>query len=175
MQIVGTTLINRNYVHEKINTRLILGISCYSSVQYLSSFSLQSEGLETGTGKTIILFFVFYGRGTWSLTLRVENGFRMFENRVREEVTGGWRKFHYEALHNVIKEDERGRLYSMNRKDGDCIQNCGRKPEEKNNMEDLGMKRMIILTLVLKEIDCDLKQIQLSQCGVQWWAVANIK
>jgi hypothetical protein len=31
----------------------------------------------------------------------------MFENRVREEVTGGWRKFYYEALHNVIKEDGR--------------------------------------------------------------------
>jgi hypothetical protein len=85
-----------------------------------------------------------------SLALRVENGFRMFENRVREEVTGGWRKCHYEALHNVIKEDERGRLYRMNRKDGECIQNCGMKPEEEDNMEDLSVKGMIILHWFLR-------------------------
>jgi hypothetical protein len=41
----------------------------------------------------------------WSLTLREEHRLRMFENRVlrrisgpmKDEVTGGWRKFHNEG------------------------------------------------------------------------------
>jgi hypothetical protein len=43
------------------------------------------------------------------LTLREENGLRVFENRVlrkifgpkRDEVIGGWRKLHNEELHNL--------------------------------------------------------------------------
>jgi hypothetical protein len=42
-----------------------------------------------------------YGCETWSLTLREEHRFSVFENKVlrrifapkRDEVTGGWRKF----------------------------------------------------------------------------------
>jgi hypothetical protein len=52
---------------------------------------------------------VLYGCETWSLILGEEHGLRVYENRVlrrmfetkREEVTGGWRKFHNEELHNV--------------------------------------------------------------------------
>jgi hypothetical protein len=48
--------------------------------------------------KTIILPVVLYGCETWSLTLREEHRFRVFENRVlrrifgpkRDKVTGGW-------------------------------------------------------------------------------------
>jgi hypothetical protein len=44
----------------------------------------------------------------WSLTLREEYRFRVFENGVlrkifvpkREEVAGGWRRLHNEELHN---------------------------------------------------------------------------
>jgi hypothetical protein len=44
----------------------------------------------------------------WSVTLREEHRLRVFENRVlrtifgpkRDEVIGGWRKFHNEKLHN---------------------------------------------------------------------------
>jgi hypothetical protein len=58
--------------------------------------------------KTIILF-VLYGCETWSLTLREEHRLRVFENRAlrgifgpkRDEVVGGWRKLHNEALHNL--------------------------------------------------------------------------
>jgi hypothetical protein len=50
-----------------------------------------------------------YGCKTWSLILREEYKVRVFENRVlrgifgakRDEVTGGWRKLHYEELHNL--------------------------------------------------------------------------
>jgi hypothetical protein len=59
--------------------------------------------------KTIILPVVLCGCETWSLTLREEHRLGMFENRVlrrifgpkRDEVTGGWRKLHYEEPHGL--------------------------------------------------------------------------
>jgi len=57
--------------------------------------------------RTIILPVVLCGCETWSLTLRTERRLRLFENRVlrklfgpnckRDEVTGEWRKLHYEV------------------------------------------------------------------------------
>jgi hypothetical protein len=46
---------------------------------------------------------------TWSLTLRDEKRLRVFENRVlrrifgpkRDEMTGEWRRLHYEGLHDL--------------------------------------------------------------------------
>jgi hypothetical protein len=57
----------------------------------------------------MILPLVLYGCKTWSLTFREEHRLRVFENRVlrrifgpkRDEVMGGWRKMHNEALHNL--------------------------------------------------------------------------
>jgi hypothetical protein len=57
--------------------------------------------------KTIIVPVDLYGCETWSLTLKEEQRFRVFENRVlrrifgpnRGEVTGDWRKLHNEELH----------------------------------------------------------------------------
>ena len=56
--------------------------------------------------RTIILPVVLYGFETWSLTLREERRWRVFQNRVlrrifgpkRDEVTGEWRKLHNEEL-----------------------------------------------------------------------------
>ena len=53
--------------------------------------------------------FVFYGRVTWSLTLREERRLRVFENSVlrrifgpkRDELTGEWRKLHNEVLSDL--------------------------------------------------------------------------
>jgi hypothetical protein len=50
-----------------------------------------------------------YGCETWSLTLREEHRLGVFENRVlrrifgpkRDEVTGKWRKLHYEELRDL--------------------------------------------------------------------------
>jgi hypothetical protein len=58
---------------------------------------------------TIILPADFYGCKIWSLTLREEYRFKVFENRaVRrifgpkwDDVTGEWRKLHSEELHNL--------------------------------------------------------------------------
>jgi hypothetical protein len=64
--------------------------------------------------KTIILFVVFYGCDTWSLTLREKPRLRVFENRVlsrifghkREEVAGGQRglirSFMTRTLHQIL-------------------------------------------------------------------------
>jgi hypothetical protein len=58
--------------------------------------------------KTIILPLILYGCETWSFTLREEHRLRVYGNRLlrifkpkREEVTGRWRKYHNEELHNL--------------------------------------------------------------------------
>ena len=59
--------------------------------------------------RTIILPVVLYGCETWSLTLREERKLRVFENMVlrrifgprRDEVTGEWRRLHYEELNDL--------------------------------------------------------------------------
>ena len=59
-----------------------------------------------------ILNFIYclflYGCETWSVTLREEDGLRVFENRVlremfgrnRDVVTGEWRRLHNEELYD---------------------------------------------------------------------------
>jgi hypothetical protein len=59
---------------------------------------------------------------TWSLTSRGEHGLKVLENRMlrrifrpkREELTGEWRKFHNEELHNMYGSPSINR---MNKKD----------------------------------------------------------
>jgi hypothetical protein len=73
------------------------------------SSRLLSKKLKTITYKTIILPVVLYGCETWSLTIKEERRFKVFENRVlrrmfkpkRAEVAGGWRKLHNEELHKL--------------------------------------------------------------------------
>jgi hypothetical protein len=58
---------------------------------------------------TFTLGIVLYGCETWSVTIRTEHNFGVFENRVlriifgpkREEVVGGWRTLHNDELHNL--------------------------------------------------------------------------
>ena len=57
---------------------------------------------KIATKRNTIFPVAFYGCETWSLTLREERRFRVFENRVLrrifgrkwDEVTGEWRKLH---------------------------------------------------------------------------------
>ena len=75
-------------------------------MQNLLSSSLLSKKLKIKIYRTIILPVVLYGRENWSLTLRDERRWRVFENRVlrrlfgpkRDEVTGEWRKLRNEEL-----------------------------------------------------------------------------
>jgi hypothetical protein len=64
-----------------------------------------------------------YGCETWFLTLREEHRLRVFENRVmrrifrpkRDEVTGGWRKLHNEALYNLYSSQNNLRTLEARR------------------------------------------------------------
>jgi hypothetical protein len=65
--------------------------------------TIQSKAFET-----IILPVVLFGCETWSLTLSEKRRLRVFESKVlrrfkpkRDEVVGGWRKLHYEELHDL--------------------------------------------------------------------------
>jgi hypothetical protein len=59
--------------------------------------------------ETVILPVVLYGYETLSLTLREKRRLRVFENRVlrrisgqtKNEITGDWRKLHYEELYKL--------------------------------------------------------------------------
>jgi hypothetical protein len=79
----------------------------------------------------------------WSLTLRQGHRLGAFKNRVvrrifgleREEIIGGWKKLHNEALlyfyqvllSDQIKEVQMGRASSMNGGNEKCIQNVSQK------------------------------------------------
>jgi hypothetical protein len=68
-----------------------------------------SKNIKIRIYRTIMLAVVLYGCETWSLRLRDEHRLIVFENRVlrrifgpkRDEMTGDWRKLHYEELHNL--------------------------------------------------------------------------
>jgi hypothetical protein len=95
---LGTTLTNRNSIHEEIKNRLKSGNACYHSVQNLLSSVLLSKSAKIRAYRTIILRVVLYGCEMWSLTLKEEQSVRVFENRVlrrifgpkRGEATGEW-------------------------------------------------------------------------------------
>jgi hypothetical protein len=78
-------------------------------VQDLLSSSLLSKNVKIKIYRTIILPVVLYGSETWSLTLKEERRLSVFENRVlrrifgpkRDEVTGEWRRLHYEELNDL--------------------------------------------------------------------------
>jgi hypothetical protein len=93
---LGTTLKNRNSIHEEIKSRLKSGNACYHSVQDLLSSNLLSKNTKINIYRTVISSVVLYGCETWSLTLSEEHRLRLFVNRVlrrifgskRDEVTG---------------------------------------------------------------------------------------
>jgi len=66
---------------------------------------------------------VLYGREIWSLSLREERWLKVFENRVlrrifepeRDEVTGEWRKLHYEELNDLYSSPSIIRLIKSRR------------------------------------------------------------
>ncbi|KAJ4431820.1 hypothetical protein ANN_20425 [Periplaneta americana] len=91
-----------------------MGNACYYSVEKLLSSSLLSKNLKVRIYKTVILPVLLYGCETWTLTLREEHRFRVFENKVlrkifgakRDEVTGEWRKLHNTELHALYSSPD---------------------------------------------------------------------
>ena len=103
---LGTTLTNQNYIADETKSRLRSGNAWYHLVQNILSSRLLSKNLKIKIYRTIILPVALYGCETWSLTRRVERKLRGFGNMVlrrifesrRDEVTGGWRRWHDEEL-----------------------------------------------------------------------------
>jgi hypothetical protein len=83
---LGTTLTNKNNIHDEIKSRLNSGNSCCYSVQNLSFSRLITKNLKIKIYKTVILPVVLYGCETWSLTLREEHRLRVFEKRVLRKI-----------------------------------------------------------------------------------------
>jgi hypothetical protein len=86
----GTTVTNRNLIHEEIKSILNSGNACYHSVQNPLSYYILSKNLKTKIRKTIILplVLVLSGYETWSLTLGEENRLRVFESMVLRRILG---------------------------------------------------------------------------------------
>jgi hypothetical protein len=105
----GTTLTNRNSIHEEIKSRFTSGNACYHSVQNLFPSKLLSKNTKIKVCGTINLPVVLYGYETWSLTLQEEKRLRVFENRVLrrifepkwDEVRWDWGRLHNEELNNL--------------------------------------------------------------------------
>jgi hypothetical protein len=120
---LGTTLTNRNSIHEEIRGRLKSGNACYHSVQNLLCPMLLSKNTKIRVYRTIILRVVLYGCETWSLTLREEQRLRMFENRVlimisgpkRDETRGEWRRLHNEKLNDLYSPPNTVRVIKSRR------------------------------------------------------------
>jgi len=85
---------------------------------------------------------VLYGCETWSLALREEHRFRVFENRVlsrifgpkRDEETGEWRKLHNEGLSDLYSSPNIFRVIKSRKmrwaghvEEEGCIQGFGGK------------------------------------------------
>jgi hypothetical protein len=88
-------------------------------VQNLLSSQLLTKNTKIKTYEIIILPVVLYGCETWSLTLREEYRLRVLRRIFgpkRDEVTGNWRKLHYEELHilysspSIIRIQKLGRM-----------------------------------------------------------------
>ncbi|KAJ4450181.1 hypothetical protein ANN_01588, partial [Periplaneta americana] len=79
---LGATVTNINDTREEIKRRINMGNACYYSVEKLLSSSLLSKNLKVRIYKTVILPVLLYGCETWTLTLREEHRFRVFENKV---------------------------------------------------------------------------------------------
>jgi hypothetical protein len=107
LKYLGTTLTNKEDIHNKIKSRLNSGNACYYSVQNLLSSLLISKRIKVKIYKTVILPVVLYGCETWSLVLREEHRLRVFENRVlrifgpERKEDGSWRKLHNDELHSL--------------------------------------------------------------------------
>jgi hypothetical protein len=84
-------------IRDETNNRLNSGNACYHSIQNLLFVSARKL-IKYKRLTSVVL----YGYETWSLTLREEHKFRLFENRLlrkilgpkRDKVAGSWRRLH---------------------------------------------------------------------------------
>ena len=119
----------------------------------------------------IISLVVFYGCETWSLTLREERRLRVFENRVlrrifgpkRDEVTGEWRKLHYEELHGLYSPNTVRVIKSIKVRWAEHVAHmgieevytgfCWGNPRGRDHLEDRVVDGRIILRWIFRKWD----------------------
>jgi hypothetical protein len=123
------------------------------------SSRLLSRNVKVKIYKTRILPVSFYGCETLSLRLREEHRLRVLENRFlriilgpkRDDVTGEWRTFHDEELHNLysfpniirqiqVKTNQVGRACDTHGRGEKSVQGFGGKSRKKGTTrEDRGV------------------------------------
>jgi hypothetical protein len=79
---LGTTLTDKNCIHEEIKSRLNFGNACYHSVQSPLSSYLLSRIVKVNPASCL------YGCETWSLTVREEYSLRVVENSALSRIFG---------------------------------------------------------------------------------------
>jgi hypothetical protein len=105
---LGMTLMDQNYIHVEIRSRLNSRNACSYSVQNPLSSRLISRNLKIKIFKALIFPVVLCGCETWSLTWGEEHVLRVSENRVltkifgpKREEDGSWKKLHNDELHSL--------------------------------------------------------------------------
>ncbi|KAJ4442297.1 hypothetical protein ANN_12165 [Periplaneta americana] len=111
-----TTCFHRSTLKKKSPGRNSIALRLFEATVRSRALRLLSLGpfegfavknLKVRIYKTVISPVVLYDCETWTLTLREEQRFRVYENKVlrkifgakRDEVTGEWRKLHNAELH----------------------------------------------------------------------------
>jgi hypothetical protein len=101
---------NESELHTRTNYNQInSGESLLPSFQKLLSSHFLCKSLKIKIHKIKFSLVALYGCETWSLALREEHRFRVFENRSlrglfrpkSEEVAGDWKRLHNEELHEL--------------------------------------------------------------------------
>ena len=83
----------------------------FSSESYVLCFTCIYRKTTIKVLRILILAFVLYGYGTWSLPVREENGLRMCENRVLRIVF--WTKWEEVRRQNKILDEDLNDSYSL--------------------------------------------------------------
>jgi hypothetical protein len=189
---LGTTLANRNSIHEEIKSRLKSGNACYHSVQNLLSSGLLSKNTKIRVYRTVVLPVVLYGCETWSLTLREEQRLRVFENRVlrrifwpkMDEATGEWRRLHNEELNDLYSLQNIIRVIKWRRtRWAGHVARMGQREvhigfwwgelSEGDHLGDSGVDGRIVLKSIFKTWDGGINWIELAQDRELWRAVVK--
>jgi hypothetical protein len=164
---LGTTLTNKNDIHDEIKSRLNSGKCLLLFSQKSFVFPSHNKKLKIKIYQTVIFPVVLYGCETWSLTLGEEHRLAVFENRVlrkifgpKREEDGSWRKLHNDELDSLYSSPNIVRVIKSRRTRWAGHEACMERrevftgfwlggPKVRNHWEDLGVSGRITLRWTL--------------------------